>query len=103
MSSNRLTSTRLVTGLNAIGSFASSVIGWGGPLFIISAVLDRADGEPVNLPGKTSRVGHYYDLCNDYLVYVLLFPGIALGFHNGPAGGWAVIGGMIAAACITLS
>lgn len=80
VSPNRLTSARLVTGFIAIDCFASSAMGWGGPLFIISAVLDRADRELAPLPGKTSRVGHYYDLCSDFLVYVLLFRGPRLAF-----------------------
>jgi phosphatidylglycerophosphate synthase len=48
---------------------------------ILSNFLDHTDGELARLSGKTSRVGHVYDLASDAAVTILLFVamGVAIG------------------------
>jgi phosphatidylglycerophosphate synthase len=41
--------------------------------------LDHTDGELARLSGKTSRIGHVYDLASDALVTILLFVGVGVG------------------------
>jgi phosphatidylglycerophosphate synthase len=53
-------------------------------LLVISNFLDHTDGELARLSGKTSRLGHWYDLGSDFLVTILLFTGIGAGVAAGP-------------------
>ena len=68
---NQLTTVRLVTGLLACALFA---VGdrtfdiWGGVIWVVSAFLDRADGELARIGGKTTSWGHAYDYACDTLV-----------------------------------
>jgi archaetidylinositol phosphate synthase len=95
---NHLSTLRLLTGLAAAGAFA---VGdyfwtcWGGVLFAISAVLDRADGELARLTGRTSQGGHWFDLSCDMTVNVLTFIGIGIGVANRVPGPWGLIMGLV--------
>ncbi len=96
---NQITTLRLATGLAAAGAFAIGEAGWsawGGVLFLVSMVLDRADGELARLGGKTSPWGHKYDLIVDALCNALAFVGLGIGLANGALGVWAVLLGAIA-------
>jgi archaetidylinositol phosphate synthase len=95
---NHLTTLRLLTGLAAAAAFAAGDyfwICWGGVLFVISAVLDRADGELARLSGRTSPGGHWYDLSCDMTVNVLTFIGIGLGLADRVPGPWAPVMGVV--------
>ncbi len=86
---NQLTTLRLVTGLTAAGLFAcgpgiSSNI--AGVIFLISMLLDRADGELARQTGQMSLAGHRYDLWCDCTVNVVTFIGIGVGFSAAEAG-----------------
>src|SRR5579871_6459911 len=73
---NILTTVRLVVGLAAAASFAPGSYGWSNiaaVLLVVSNFLDHTDGELARLTGKTSRIGHLYDLASDALVTILLF------------------------------
>jgi hypothetical protein len=69
-------------------------------LFIISAFLDRADGELARLSGKTSAAGHRYDLTCDLTVVSLLFVGIGIGARGSHFAQWGTALGIIASASI---
>jgi phosphatidylglycerophosphate synthase len=45
----------------------------GGWLWLLSAFLDRADGELARVSGKTSPWGHKYDMVADIGVTALFF------------------------------
>jgi archaetidylinositol phosphate synthase len=45
----------------------------------LSNFLDHTDGELARLSGKTSRIGHIYDLASDAVVTILLFLAIGIG------------------------
>jgi len=77
---NHLTTVRLAVGLAGAAAFMQGTYGWSNIaalLVIISNFLDHTDGELARLSGKTSRVGHIYDLASDAAVTVLLF--VAMG------------------------
>ena len=79
---NHLTTVRLVVGLAAAAAFTPGTYGWtnvGALLLILSNFLDHTDGELARISGKTSRIGHLYDLASDALVTVLLFVAIGVG------------------------
>ena len=60
---NQITTLRLISGLGAallfsIGQEGYTIVGSG--IFILSLLLDRADGILARLTGKTSKFGHIY-------------------------------------------
>jgi len=67
---------------------------------VLSAFLDRADGELARLSGQTSVAGHRYDLYSDAIVNVLLFIGIGIGLSNSILGLWAPFLGIISGASV---
>jgi len=98
---NHLTVLRLITGLAACGLLAiGSSEGnlWGGVLWLISAFLDRADGELARVSGKTSEWGHKFDYFCDVTVTALFFLGIGIGLRESSLGFWTIIMGISASA-----
>jgi archaetidylinositol phosphate synthase len=95
---NHITTLRLLTGIAAavafgVGNYYWSA--WGGLIFFISAVLDRADGELARLANRSTPGGHWYDLWCDMIVNVLIFVGIGVGLRE-RIGLWAPLMGVIA-------
>ena len=79
---NHLTTVRLIVGLAGALAFTPGTWGWtnlGGLLVILSNFLDHTDGELARISGKSSRLGHLYDLASDALVTILLFGCIGIG------------------------
>jgi phosphatidylglycerophosphate synthase len=79
---NHLTSVRLAAGLAAAACFTPGTYLWsnlGAVFLVLSNFLDHTDGELARMSGKTSRVGHLYDLLSDALVTILLFIAISVG------------------------
>ncbi len=79
---NYLTTVRLCVGLAAAAAFLPGTYGWtnfAALLLILSNFLDHTDGELARISGKSSRLGHFYDLASDALVTVLLFVGMGAG------------------------
>lgn len=79
---NYLTTVRLLVGLAAAAAFLPGSYGWSNVaalLLVLSNFLDHTDGELARLTGKTSRVGHLYDLASDAVVTVLLFVAMGAG------------------------
>jgi phosphatidylglycerophosphate synthase len=84
VSPNHLTTLRLCVGLAAAAAFLPGTYGWSNLaalLLILSNFLDHTDGELARISGKSSRLGHLYDLASDAAVTILLF--IALGWGVG--------------------
>ena len=103
---NHLTTLRLLSGLAACACFAGgSHAGmiWGGALWLVSAFLDRADGELARLGKLMSPGGHTYDYYSDVLVNALLFATIGIGLRHSWLGGWSIPLGMIATFSMVLS
>lgn len=84
---NHLTTLRLGVGLAAAAAFLPGSYGWSNVaalLLILSNFLDHTDGELARMSGKTSRIGHLYDLASDAAVTVLLFIAIGIGVSAMP-------------------
>jgi archaetidylinositol phosphate synthase len=84
---NHLTTLRLLVGLAGAAAFMSGTYGWcniAGLLLVLSNFLDHTDGELARLSGKTSRIGHMYDLASDAVVTILLFVAIGVGVAARP-------------------
>jgi phosphatidylglycerophosphate synthase len=79
---NHLTTVRLLIGLVGGLCLAHGGYAWtnvGAFFVVISNFVDHTDGELARVSGKSSRIGHFYDLASDALVTVLLFGGIGYG------------------------
>jgi phosphatidylglycerophosphate synthase len=79
---NQITTLRLVTGTAAAAAFAVGGTLWpaiGGAIFVLSMLLDRADGELARQTGQSSPGGHRYDLISDCASNIMAFIGIGIG------------------------
>lgn len=105
---NQITTLRLVTGLGAAAALAHGDPpwqAWGAGIFLLSMVLDRADGELARLSGKSSPWGHAYDLVSDTLCNVAAFVGLGFGLRGelGTAGAlMGLLAGLAIAAVLWL-
>ncbi|MGH8781983.1 CDP-alcohol phosphatidyltransferase family protein [Paraburkholderia sp.] len=85
---NHLTTVRLAIGLAGALCLARGGFAWtnvGTLLIVLSNFVDHTDGELARISGKSSRIGHFYDLACDAIVTVLLFVGF--GFAVAASGG----------------
>lgn len=98
---NWLTTVRFVTGLAAAWCFATASPNWAGAWWLISAIMDRADGELARLNGQSSRLGHFYDLGSDTVITALIFLSIGIGASRSGMGVSALIAGSVAAVSVT--
>jgi phosphatidylglycerophosphate synthase len=79
---NHLTTLRLLIGLAGALCLAHGGFAWanaGAFLIVLSNFVDHTDGELARIGGKSSRIGHFYDLACDALVTVMLFIGMGVG------------------------
>jgi phosphatidylglycerophosphate synthase len=84
---NHLTTVRLAVGLAAAAAFLPGTYAWSNLaalLLILSNFLDHTDGELARISGKSSRIGHIYDLASDALVTIALFIAIGVGMSDKP-------------------
>lgn len=102
---NHLTTLRLVTGLAACAAFmlgSRAGVWWGGGLWLISAFLDRADGELARMGNMMSPAGHRYDYYSDVTVNSLFFVAIGIGLHQSWLGTWSIALGAISGLAMLL-
>ena len=105
---NHLTTLRLGVGLAAAAAFIPGNYGWSNIaalLLILSNFLDHTDGELARMSGKTSRIGHLYDLASDAAVTILLFIAIGVGIaaqHAAHLGLPPAILGLLAGSAVAL-
>ena len=95
---NQVTTARLLTGIVAAAALA---IGpeWrnlGATVFVLSVVLDRADGDLARLTGRTSASGHRYDMIADAVSNALVLIGLGVGLRDGGFGLLSVSMGLVA-------
>ncbi len=98
---DHLTALRFATGLAAAAAFARGGQGWvaiGAAAFLLSALLDRADGELARQTRRFSQHGHRYDLLADWSAGAMTFLGLGVGARGGPLGLAAPTLGLLAAA-----
>ena len=79
---NHITTLRLITGIAAAVAFAVGDDGWlaiGAAIFLLSMLLDRADGELARQTGQSSAAGHRYDLASDCFSNIIAFIGLGIG------------------------
>ncbi|GAB7543141.1 CDP-alcohol phosphatidyltransferase family protein [Cupriavidus sp. 8B] len=82
---NHLTTLRLVIGLAGVACLMQGGFAWtncGALLIVLSNFLDHTDGELARISGKSSKIGHFYDLASDALITVLLFVGMGVAISG---------------------
>jgi archaetidylinositol phosphate synthase len=82
---NHLTMLRLLSGLAACVCFAlgtRSGLVWGGWIWLLSAFLDRADGELARIGNMMSPAGHRFDYYADNCVNAAVFVAIGIGLRD---------------------
>jgi phosphatidylglycerophosphate synthase len=90
---NHLTTLRLLTGvaacvLLALGSTAG--MWWGGGVWLLSAFLDRADGELARIGNMMSPGGHVYDYYADTFINAAFFVSVGIGLRHSWLGSWSL-------------
>jgi archaetidylinositol phosphate synthase len=95
---NHLTALRLLTGiaaclLFAIGTRHATI--WGGAVWLLSAFLDRADGELARIGNMQSPRGHVFDYYADNIVNAAFFVAIGIGLRNSWIGSASIALGLI--------
>jgi len=102
---NHITTLRLLTGTAACMAFAwgnRAGMAWGGGLWLLSAFLDRADGELARLANMMSPQGHRYDYLADVSVNSLFFVAIGIGLRQSVLGKWSIPLGLLSGVSILL-
>jgi phosphatidylglycerophosphate synthase len=97
---NHLTTLRLLIGVAGALCLARGGFAWsnaGAVLIVLSNFVDHTDGELARISGKSSRIGHFYDLACDALVTVMLFIGMGVGMSASNIGGLTVAPGWLGA------
>ncbi len=82
---NQLTLVRIAAGLAAAAALAVGDpvwSAWGAGLFVLSLIMDRADGDLARLTGKTSPQGHTLDLISDATCNTLIFAGLGAAIYT---------------------
>ena len=97
---NHLTTLRLLIGLAGALCLAHGDFAWvnaGALLIVLSNFVDHTDGELARIGGKSSRIGHFYDLACDAVVTILLFVGMGIGAGATHVGSLTVAPGVLGA------
>jgi archaetidylinositol phosphate synthase len=102
---NHLTGLRLLSGLAAcallsVGSRNSAV--WSGILWVVSCVLDRADGELARMGDLRSDSGKVLDFYSDMILDSFWFLGAGIGLRHSSLGEYAAPLGILACASMLL-
>ena len=90
---NHLTTLRIAAGVAACaGCCLGTTAGnwWAGGLWIVSCVIDRADGEFARLTGQCSRHGQLYDYAADVALNAGIFFAIGVGVHHAGDAAWTI-------------
>jgi len=102
---NQLTTLRLFTGVAACLLFSLGTragMWWGGGLWLLSAFLDRADGELARIGNMMTPGGHRYDYYSDSIVNSVFFVSIGIGLRHSWLGSWSIPLGLVSGAAVFL-
>jgi archaetidylinositol phosphate synthase len=102
---NHVTALRAISGALACLAFAwgsGTTTICGGVVWVLSALLDRADGELARLTHQSSPSGHFYDYVIDMCVNACMFVAIGIGQRHSWLGAWAALLGLLCGICLFL-
>ena len=103
---NHLTWLRLLTGIAAcallsVGSRSTAV--WSGILWVVSCLLDRADGELARMGDLRSDSGKVLDFYSDMILDSFWFLGAGIGLRHSSLGEYAAPLGVLACGSMLLT
>jgi len=100
---NHLTALRLATGIGSgllLATARPVYSAIGALVFLVSYLLDRADGELARQSGASTAWGHRFDLFADYGSNILVFLGMGIGLRETALGSGALVLGAVAGCAI---
>jgi phosphatidylglycerophosphate synthase len=103
---NHITALRLVVGLAACGLLAAGSpagTAWSGVLWILTCVLDRADGELARMGDLRSESGKILDYYSDMILDAGWFLAAGIGLRHGGLGQIAELLGLLCCVSLVLS
>lgn len=103
VTANHVTWMRIATGVASCAALAPgtpAAIWWGGGLWLLSAFLDRADGELARLTGTQSEAGRRLDFLADAIVNPLFFLAAGIALRDSWLGAWAIPLGILS--CVSI-
>lgn len=95
---NHLTTGRLLSAVAAGACFAVDTGTWnvlGAGMFLVSMLLDRADGMLARMKNASSRFGAFYDLIADAISNFAVFLGLGVASLDGALGPWGLVLGVV--------
>lgn len=102
---NHITLLRLVTGLVAAALLGVGTPGaylWSGILWVVTCILDRADGELARIADLRSESGKVLDYYSDLILDSCWFLGLGIGLRHGWLGPVAPALGVLCGASMAL-
>jgi len=102
---NHLTTLRLIVGLTSAAALLPGETSWNiwaGWLWLVSAFLDRADGELARIGNMATPGGHAWDTLVDITVNSVFFAAIGVGQRHSVLGNLAIPLGLIAGISVFL-
>ena len=96
---NHITTARLITGLLAAAALLPGTADWtwwAGWLWLLSAFLDRADGELARIGNMSTPEGRAWDCLADNIVNPVFFVAIGVGLRHSVLADWAIPLGLVA-------
>lgn len=103
---NHLTELRMLTGLASCVLLAEGTAGavaWSGVLWIITCVLDRADGELARVGNLRSESGKVLDFYSDMVLDAAWFLAAGIGLRHGWLGDKAMVLGAVTCVAMLLA
>ncbi len=103
---NHITTARLVTGLCACCALLPGQVPWtfwAGWLWLLSAFLDRADGELARLGNMASAAGQAWDFKVDLIVNPSFFLAVGINLRHSMLGTGAIALGAVACVSVFLA
>lgn len=71
-------------------------------MWLLSAFLDRADGELARIGNMMTQGGHRYDYYSDSIVNSVFFVSIGIGLRDSWLGSWSIPLGLVSGAAVFL-
>jgi phosphatidylglycerophosphate synthase len=102
---NHITLLRMGIGIAACGLLATGVgvcEVWSGVLWLVTCLLDRADGELARLGDMRSDLGRTLDFYSDLVLDSLWFLAMGFGLRHGALGRAAIPLGVLTCVCMLL-
>jgi archaetidylinositol phosphate synthase len=100
---NHVTTAALLSGVGAAALYAiatPAAADAAAACWVLTSILDHADGELARLTGRVSEFGHRYDRAADLIVKLSLFAGMGASLRHGPLQHWGLLLGVLGGASL---